>query len=528
MMFSLPDGEYAAYLRKSRLDLEREARGEEDTYKTHTRILLELSKRYGINITEIYREKPATSGERISERPEMIRLLGDVEEERWKGILVVEVERLARGDTMDQGIVAQAFKYSNTLIVTPMRTYDPANPDDEEYFEFGLFMSRREFKTITRRLQGGRVNAIKDGRFVGNRPPFGYVRVKLTGKGYTLEPHPEQAPVVQLIFSAYTDPNPNKRMGTALLARYLNDNKIPTQNNKRWTVATVNGILRNPVYAGYVRWGFRPTVKRKNSKSRPRRADDQIVQVKGQHPAIIDEVTFKRAQEIMQENSHPPAPKGKISNPMAGILRCGMCGGPMIYRPYKRIPRPSLICITQGCPNVSSYYDLVEEKLLQGLQDWLKSYKAQWEEKRPKNKRDDQVKLKVYQDLLKTQQKKLDELNQQKDEIHVLLEKKVYTIEVFLERSQKIAQGIEETKEAVDKINKDLETERKRIAAKVDTIPNLEHVLEVYPKTDDPAEKNILLRSVLESATYRKEKGGRWSGAADQFTLTLNPRLPRY
>src|SRR5690606_1642859 len=109
---------------------------------------------------------------RISERPEMLDLLADVEEEQWDGVLVVEVERLARGDTMDQGIVAQAFKYSNTLIITPMRTYDPQNPDDEEYFEFGLFMSRREFKTITRRLQGGRKDAVEDGRFPGNVAPY--------------------------------------------------------------------------------------------------------------------------------------------------------------------------------------------------------------------------------------------------------------------------------------------------------------------------------------------------------------------
>ncbi|WP_274363744.1 recombinase family protein [Paenibacillus thermotolerans] len=526
-MFQLPDGEYAAYLRKSRLDLEREARGEEDTYKTHTRVLMELSKRYGVTITEIYREKPATSGERISERPEMIRLLGDVEDERWTGILVVEVERLARGDTMDQGIVAQAFKYSNTLIVTPMRIYDPTNPDDEEYFEFGLFMSRREFKTITRRLQGGRISGIKDGRFVGNRPPYGYVRTKLPGKGFTLEPHPEQSPIVQLIFSLYTDPDPKSRLGTALIARYLNDRKIPTQRNSKWIVATVNGVLRNPVYAGYVRWGYRPTVKRKNSKSRPRKSDEHIVIEKGRHPPLIDDITFKRAQNIMQENSHPPAPKGKVSNPLAGLIRCDMCGSPMQYRPYKRTPRPSLICQTQGCPNVSSYFDIVEEKLLEGLQVWLQSYRDQWGARRQHEEENDQTKLNVHQEVLKSLRKKLDELNQQKDEIHVLLEKKVYTIEVFLERQQKIAHSMEEVKAAIAVTEKELDTEQKRITAKVDTIPQLEHVLKVYPDTDVPAEKNALLKSVLEGATYRKEKGGRWSGAEDKFTLMLQPRLPK-
>jgi hypothetical protein len=51
----------------------------------------------------------------------MKKLLTDVKMGKWKGVLVVEVERLARGETMDQGIVAQAFKISETKIITPIK-----------------------------------------------------------------------------------------------------------------------------------------------------------------------------------------------------------------------------------------------------------------------------------------------------------------------------------------------------------------------------------------------------------------------
>jgi hypothetical protein len=102
----------------------------------------------------------------------MQKLLKDVENEMWTGILVVEVERLARGDTSDQGRVAKAFKYSHTQIITPVKTYNPDNEFDEEYFEFGLFMSRREYKTINRRLQRGRELSVAEGNFIGNIPPF--------------------------------------------------------------------------------------------------------------------------------------------------------------------------------------------------------------------------------------------------------------------------------------------------------------------------------------------------------------------
>ena len=141
----------ALYLRKSRADREAEARGERETLKRHKKILLEYAYKNHIKIGATYEE--VRSGESIEARPEMQRLLKDVEAGKWQAVLVVEVERLARGNTKDQGIVAEAFQYSNTLIVTPMKTYHPNNECDEEYFEFGLFMSRREYKVINRRLQ---------------------------------------------------------------------------------------------------------------------------------------------------------------------------------------------------------------------------------------------------------------------------------------------------------------------------------------------------------------------------------------
>ena len=180
------------YLRKSRADREAEARGEGETLARHERILLDLAKKRGYNVGAIYKE--IVSGETISARPVMQQLLREVESGMWDGVLVVEVERLARGDTIDQGVVARSFQYSNTLIITPLKTYDPNNEYDEEYFEFGLFMSRREYKTIRRRLTAGRESSAKEGKYCGSKPPYGYSRVKLVGeKGWTLQPVPDQA-----------------------------------------------------------------------------------------------------------------------------------------------------------------------------------------------------------------------------------------------------------------------------------------------------------------------------------------------
>ena len=153
--------EYCMYLRKSRADIEAEARGEGEPLSRHQNMLLELAKRQKLNVVKIYKE--IVSGDSIAARPQMQALLADVTEGKYTGVLVVEIERLARGDTIDQGIVAQAFRESSTKIVTPTKTYDPDNEFDEEYFEFSLFMSRREYKTIKRRMQAGRLASIKEG-----------------------------------------------------------------------------------------------------------------------------------------------------------------------------------------------------------------------------------------------------------------------------------------------------------------------------------------------------------------------------
>lgn len=119
------EDEYCGYLRKSRADAEAELRGEGETLARHRKLLEDTAHKMHLHISKFYSE--VVSGETIANRPVMQQLVSDVEKGLWKGVFVVEVERLARGNTKDQGIVADAFKYSNTQIITPAKTYDPDN-----------------------------------------------------------------------------------------------------------------------------------------------------------------------------------------------------------------------------------------------------------------------------------------------------------------------------------------------------------------------------------------------------------------
>ena len=133
--------QYAIYLRKSRADREAEALGQGETLARHRAALIEYAERNQLEIGAIYKE--IVSGDSIDSRPEMLRLLADVEKKRWAGVLCMDIDRLARGDSADQARISRTFRISKTLIITPSRVYDTTNDSDEEYVDFELFMARR-------------------------------------------------------------------------------------------------------------------------------------------------------------------------------------------------------------------------------------------------------------------------------------------------------------------------------------------------------------------------------------------------
>lgn len=79
----------AQYLRKSRME---EGLDTEEVLAKHRKALAEYAKANDIHIIETYYE--VVSGESLYARPEMLRLLEDVEEGRYDAVLVMDLDRL--------------------------------------------------------------------------------------------------------------------------------------------------------------------------------------------------------------------------------------------------------------------------------------------------------------------------------------------------------------------------------------------------------------------------------------------------
>lgn len=518
----MQNGTYAIYLRKSREDIESEKYGEGETLARHEKILTTLAQKRNLHISKIYRE--VVSGETISERKEMQKLLKDVENEKWTGVLVVEVERLARGDTADQGRVSKAFKYSHTKIITPVKTYDPDNEFDEEYFEFGLFMSRREYKTINRRLQRGREISVSEGKFVGNIAPFGYDRVKLKdSKGYTLSINQDEAPIVKEIFRLYTFEN--NTLGSVV--KQLNTINLKPRISNEWTIASVKDILSNPTYIGKIVWNRRKQKKKtKNGHliiSRPRNQDYLIYD--GLHEPIIDNKTWELVQEKRKQNTPKVNHSNQVQNPLVGLVFCEKCGKPMQRRPYTKADKPAtLICSNSKCDNISSKLYIVENKIIESLKIWLENYKVDYKIKDNSNADNN----KLIEKSIVSAKKELEKETSKLDKIYGFLENGIYTKDEFINRSKSIKENIESLENKLKEYTELLDKNNKIQNQKETIIPRLENIIDLYSKLKTAEDKNILLKSILAKVTYLKtEKAIKKASSPTNFELHIYPKISK-
>ena len=324
------DGIYDVYDRKSRSDITLENYKKIDSLKQHEEFLKKRIKELGIKVRRWYKE--VVSGDSIKDRPEIQKLLKDVESGNIDGVLVVDIDRLARGDTTDQGIISRTFKYTNTKIITLNKIYDPKNEEDEDFFEFNLFFARREYKLINKRQQRGRISNVMAGKFCGSEAPYGYDKVKIKGdKGFTLEANKEEAEVIKIIFNKR-----KKGIGLSEICNYLNNLEIKPRKTDVWTNSTLTTILTNPVYIGKIRWNMNKTVKEIHNgeiiKKRVKNGKDTFI-VEGLHKGIIDEETFKCVQKNIS-NKPRIAYTSELKNPLAGLVRCSLCDRLMVRRPY--------------------------------------------------------------------------------------------------------------------------------------------------------------------------------------------------
>src|SRR5215469_4102968 len=100
------------YLRKSRAE---ELKTNEETLSRHKEQLMAFAEKNKLHIVDIFEE--VVSGESLFARPEMLKLLQNVENEIYDAVICMDIDRLGRGNMQEQGVILEAFKASGTKII---------------------------------------------------------------------------------------------------------------------------------------------------------------------------------------------------------------------------------------------------------------------------------------------------------------------------------------------------------------------------------------------------------------------------
>lgn len=504
------------YLRKSRKDLEEEKKAQAvgetfDTLDRHRRTLLATAKKERHNIAHIYEE--IVSGESVAERPQFQALLRSVEQGEADAVLVMDLDRLGRGDMLDQGLLDRAFRYSGTKIITPTEIYDPESETWELVFGIKSLVAREELKAITRRMQRGRKASASEGKSISKKPPYGYKR----GEDLRLIPDEETAWVVRKMYEMMRD-----GQGRQTIAQELDRLEIKPPNDKReyWSPSSVTAIIKNEVYLGRIIWGVKKHVKRNGKYQRKTMPRSAWTIVENAHEPLVSEELFEAANRAHTGRYRPSTVQAKkLSNPLAGILKCEFCGYTMLYQPRKDRPSSFLRCKTASCKSVQkgAAFHVVEEAILNGIRVWYEQAKSQIKNDEPV--RDTNADYK--KELIAKKRNEVTELETQKSNLHDLLERGVYDIDTFMSRQQNISDRVQKIKSEINVIESEIQKEEMREMNSTKVVPQLKHILDVYEKSTIEA-KNELLKEVLEKATYLREKD--WTHP-QQFKVRLYPKV---
>ena len=389
----------------------------EEVLEKHSKILEEYAiKNLGGPIPEENKYMEVASGESLKERPEITRLLKDIEDPEVKAILVVEVQRLSRGDLEDAGRLIRLLRYTNTYVITPMKTYDLRDEYDRDAFERELKRGNEYLEYFKKIQARGRLASVKEGNYIGSVAPYGFERTTIEeGKKicHTLKEKKDEADVVRMVFNWYC----NDDIGVTAICRRLDELGIKTKSGcTKWRPFNIFSMLENVHYIGCVRWNWRKTIKiiedQEIKKLRPKAKVDEYLIFEGKHDGIISEEVFRKAAEIRGSRPRTKVDTS-LKNPFSGIIYC-KCGTKMGYNTYRRngveYAPPKIVCNNQFyCKTGSAVFEEIYRDICVAIRDCIEDFEVRIE-----NNQDDSFKL--HRDLIKRLEAKMKELEKKEFE----------------------------------------------------------------------------------------------------------------
>ncbi|MBF0387966.1 MAG: recombinase family protein [Candidatus Omnitrophica bacterium] len=294
-----------------------------------------------------------------TDRPALQKLINDIKLKRINCVVVYKVDRLSRS-LLDFSQLLQFFDEHGVAFVSITQQFNTNTSMGRLTLNILLSFAQFEREIISERTKDKMGAARKRGQWLGGKPPLGYKR---DDKAKKLVIVPEEAELVRRIFDLYLTGHPSVEIAQILsrdgiLSRPWTQKNGTARGNKRFGNTRVLFILKNHLYIGKLKYG------------------GQIYL--GQQPAIIDEDTFNKAQEMIKNNR---VDRKNIKNTsctgfLSYLLKCKSCGAVMThtyslkkgkykYRYY--------VCTSaqkhgySSCPNKSIPAQVIEDAVIDRL-----------------------------------------------------------------------------------------------------------------------------------------------------------------
>jgi DNA invertase Pin-like site-specific DNA recombinase len=301
------------------------------------------------------------SGATMAGRDGFQRLVADVGMGRAGIVMGLEVSRLARNSS-DWHRLLEICALSSTLILDEDGVYDPGHFNDRLLLGLKGTMSEAELHVLRARLRGGLINKARRGE-LESKLPIGLI---YDGNGRTiLDPDKQVQESIRALFQNF------RRTGSAFATvrafhkQGLKFPRRPRTGPARGEVvwgdlvhSRVLWILHNPRYAGAFFFGrsrHRYVGGRMaSSEALPR--DQWTSFIQDAHVGYIGWDEFEENQRTLRANSQAHGLDRRKSPPregpalLQGLVMCGICGGRMTVRYYRRAGKlvPNYVCQKEG------------------------------------------------------------------------------------------------------------------------------------------------------------------------------------
>ena len=287
----------------------------------------DVCAREGMAVISTFEDR-AISGTGAVNRPGFQALMRAAESKLFEVVVTEDMDRLFR-DQADYHTVRKRLDHLGVSIHTASGKVGKLDG------ALRALMSEMFIENLVIHTRRGLEGVIRDGRHAGGRA-FGYRAVP--GKPGELEIVEEEAELVRQIFADYIAGKTPR-----LIAHDLNKRGVRPPRGRQWNASTINGnvsrgggMILNDLYVGRIVWNKvrmlkDPTTGKRLSRPNPK---EQYKVVEAPHLRIIDDATFKAAQLIKVERrcNATPATAQKARAPrrvFSGLIRCGCCGGGM-------------------------------------------------------------------------------------------------------------------------------------------------------------------------------------------------------